>query len=108
MGELKEYLGCKIDRHIDDLGWIKLTQPVLLQSFEDEFEIEETGREAFTPAVAESVLNPDVPAEEVIYKEEYLKYRTGTSKLLHVIRWSRPNIWNATRELQAKFIILLC
>ena len=61
VGELKEYLGCKIDRHMDDVGWIKLTQPVLLQSFEDEFEMEETGREAFTPAVAES--------EEVISEE---------------------------------------
>ena len=58
---------------MDDVGWIKLTQPVLLQSFEDEIEMEETGREAFTPAVAESVLNPDVPAEEVISEEEYSK-----------------------------------
>ena len=99
VGELKEYLGCKIDRHMDGVGWIKLTQPVLLQSFEDEFEMEETGREAITPAVAGSVLNPDVPAEEVISKEEHSKYRTGTGKLLHVTRWSRPDIWNATREL---------
>ena len=83
---------------MEDVGWIKLTQPVLLQSFEDEFEMEETGREAFTPAVAGSVLNPDVPAEEVISKEEHSKYRTRTGKLLHVTRWSRPDIWNATRD----------
>ena len=99
VGELKEYLGCKIDRHMDDVDWVKLTQPVLLQSFEDEFKMEETGREVFTPAVTGSVLNSDVPAEEVISNEDHSKYRTGTGKLLHVARWSRPDIWNATREL---------
>ena len=61
--------------------------------------MEETGRKVFTPAVTGSVLTPDVPDEEIISKEEHSKYRTGTSKLLHVTRWSRPDIWNATREL---------
>ena len=75
---------------MNDVGWIKLTQLVLLQIFEDEFEMNETGREAITPAVAD---------EEVLLKEEHSKYRTGTDKLLHVTRWSRPDIWNATREL---------
>ena len=77
---------------MEDVGWIKITQPVLLQSFEDEFEMEETRREAFTPAVAGSVLNSDVPDEELISKERHLKYRTVTGKLLHVTRWSRPDI----------------
>ena len=54
--------------------------------------MEETGREAFTPTAVGLVLNPDVPAEEVISKEEHSKYRTGTGKLLHVTRWSRPDI----------------
>ena len=92
VGELKEYLGCKIDRHMEDVGWIKITQPVLLQSFEDEFEMEETRKEIFTPAVAGLVLNSDVSDEELISKEEHLKYRTGTGKLLHVTRWSRLDI----------------
>ena len=99
VGELKEYLGCNTDWHMEDVWWIKLTQPELLQSFEDEFEMEETWRKVFTPAVTGLVLTQDMPDEEVISKEEHSKYRTGTGKLLHVTRWSRPDIWNATREL---------
>ena len=30
VGELKECLGCKVDRHMENMGWIKLTRPVLL------------------------------------------------------------------------------
>ena len=36
VGEMKEYIGCKIDRKG---GQLKLTQPVLLQSFIDEFHL---------------------------------------------------------------------
>jgi hypothetical protein len=34
-GELNEYIGCKVDCDMED-GSIKLTQPVLMQSYEDE------------------------------------------------------------------------
>ena len=34
MGELNEYAGCKIERTSESM---KFTQPVLLQSFKDEF-----------------------------------------------------------------------
>ena len=98
-GELKEYLGYKSDRHMNDMGQNKLIQTVLLQIFEDEFEIEETRREAITKTVTGSVLNQDLPAKELLSKEEHSKYRTGTGKILHVIIWSRPDIWNTTREL---------
>ena len=36
IGEMKEYVGCKIDRTEDQM---KMTQPVLIQSLEDEFEV---------------------------------------------------------------------
>ena len=36
IGESTEYIGCKIER---GKGWMKLTQPVSLQSFEDEFDL---------------------------------------------------------------------
>jgi hypothetical protein len=39
LGELNEYVGCKIDR---DEDYIKFTQPVLIQSYEDEFELNKT------------------------------------------------------------------
>jgi len=30
---------------------------------------------------------------------EQTKYRSGVGKLLHIMRWSRPEIYNAVREL---------
>ena len=38
VGELKEYVGCKIDRNWERKE-IKITQPVLLQSYKDEFKL---------------------------------------------------------------------
>jgi hypothetical protein len=37
-GEMKECVGCKVDHNRQE-RWIKLTQPVMIQSFEDEFEL---------------------------------------------------------------------
>ncbi len=52
-GEIKEYVGCKIVR---DGRELKFTQPVLLQSYTDEFEL--PTREFATPAVPGSVRKP--------------------------------------------------
>ena len=46
VGELSKYIGCKVDKHKDS---IKLTQPVLLQSFKDKFQVTET-KAPMTPA----------------------------------------------------------
>ena len=43
VGELREYIGCKLDWN-EDKRWIKITQPVLLQSLKDEFEFEILGQ----------------------------------------------------------------
>ena len=60
IGEVNEYLGCKIDINKEE-GSLKMTQPVLLQSYSDEFNLPETGRVSNIPAVAGSVLSPEVP-----------------------------------------------
>jgi hypothetical protein len=52
MGELNEYVGCKIDRDEDS---VKFTQPVLIQSYEDEFYLNKT-RQVFTSAEQGKVL----------------------------------------------------
>ena len=77
-------------------GWMKLTQPVLLQSFTDEFEL--PTQKAMTPAVPGDVLQKsgDEPGMDA---ESQTKYRSGVGKLLHMMRWSRPEILNAVREL---------
>ena len=85
IGEINEYLGCKIDWNWEDKQ-LRLTQPVLLQSYEDEFELPPTGRSTNTPALAESVLSPDFPNEERVVQEVHSSNRTGVGKLLHVAR----------------------
>jgi hypothetical protein len=98
VGELTEYVGCKIERDKDS---IRLTQPVLLQSFEDEFEIPMFS-EVRTPAVAGQVLQSGSEGA-IVSAEEQTTYRSGVGKLLHLMRWSRPEIQNAVRELSRFF-----
>jgi hypothetical protein len=52
IGELTEYVGCKVERTKD---YVRFTQPVLLQSYVDEFSIK-SGRSVRTPAETGKVL----------------------------------------------------
>ena len=92
-GEMKEYVGCKIER---DGRTLKFTQPVLLQSFSDEFEL--PSRRYNTPAAAGTVLIPGTEAE-LLNGMETTKYRSGVGKLMHMMQYSRPEIYNAVRDL---------
>ena len=76
---------------------MKLTQPVLLQSFEDEFKLPD-GHAPNTPAVPSTILRDVEERNQVDYKEQKI-FRSGVGKLLHLKRWSRPEIGNAVREL---------
>ena len=91
-GEMKEYVGNKITK---SGGMMKLTQPVLLQSFEDEFEFKRDTK-VMNPAVPGTVLHP---TESKLSNDDQFLYRSGTGKLLHLMKWSRPEIGNAVREL---------
>ena len=53
VGEFKKYVGCILNQ---DKQSIKFTQPVLLQSFSDGFDI--SNKQPCTPAEAGSVLAP--------------------------------------------------
>ena len=55
VGELKEYVRCKVDYNHEE-GWIKLTQPVLMQSYTDEFDLLPEGETPRTPATPGGVL----------------------------------------------------
>ena len=95
VGEVREYVGCKIDRDTQD-GSMKFTQPVMLQSFKDEFE---TGqRKPNTPAEAGTVLAKCSEGAKVGNKR-HMYFRQGVGKLLHMTRWSRPEVQNSVREL---------
>ena len=99
IGELNEYVGCKIVRNHNS---IQLTQPVLIQSFRDEFAIEDRGGEVSTPAVAGQILMKG-PEELYVGGEEQSKYRSGVGKLMHLMRWSKPEILNSVRDLSRFF-----
>ena len=96
VGELKEYVGCKIDRNMEE-GSIKLTQPVLMQSYSDEFNLPE-GAAPNTPAIPGTMMHRS-ETEEVLNEEEQFKYRSGPGKLLHMMKWTRPEVLNAVGEL---------
>ena len=95
VGDVVEYVGNKID-WIN--GGIRFTQPVLLDSFKDEFDLDTVKEKPVTPFPAGTVL-VDGNGEGLIDKQGQSKYRTGVGKLLHIMRWSRPDIYNAGREL---------
>jgi len=94
-GPIQEYLGCKID-YDKRLRFMKITQPVLLQSFVDEFDLPE-GQIPRTPAIPGSVLIRD-EKDTLLDEEMAKKYRSGVGKLLYMVK-SRPEIRNAVREL---------
>ena len=95
VGELQEYVGCKVEYDKVN-GTMKLTQSVLLQSFEDEFEL--PIRTFTTPMAPGQVLvgkGAPVGVSETVHRQ----YRKGVSKLIHLGKYSRPIIANTVREL---------
>ena len=95
IGELKEYVGCKVEYDRED-GWMKLTQPVLLQSFDDEFNLDGVVGECATPASPNTML---VDGDPKLEEDEHSNYRKGVGKLIHLSKYSRPGILNSVREL---------
>ena len=76
---------------------MKLTQPVLLQSFEDEFDLPDV-KTPNTPAAPGEVLCSRTKTS-TLNNEMQTKYRYGTGKLLHLMKWLRPDVLNSVREL---------
>ena len=77
------------------MGVSSNTQPVLIQSFIDEFDL--PGEKPVTPALHGDQLKKE---EDIITEEEHMKYRTGVGKLLHLIKYSQIDCLNRIiREL---------
>jgi hypothetical protein len=79
-------------------GSPRLNQPVLLQSFSDEFELPVGGETPRTPATPGTVLQKGEVSDEVDEKEKFT-YRSGVGKLLHMMKWTRPETLNSICEL---------
>ena len=91
-GALNECVGVKVERKDDEL---KLTQPVLVQSLEDEFGVPKNVPKHLPAPPGKELLSDGerlIPAEEKIY-------RSGVGKLLFIMRYSRPDVLNVVREL---------
>ncbi|KAL7572430.1 hypothetical protein ACA910_006609 [Epithemia clementina (nom. ined.)] len=97
VGPLTDYVGNKIEVNKED-GWAQITQPVLLQSFCDEFTFAEPASKPKPPAVPGSVLREGDPGES-FGPAEQKEYRSGVGKFLFLMVWSRPDILNAVRDL---------
>ena len=95
-GVLNEYIRCKLDWNREQRT-IKLTQPVLLQSLKDEFDITK-GQKPATPAEPGSILTMEKDAQ-IMKESDQKTYLSGIGMLLHMMKWSRPEISNAAREL---------
>lgn len=100
VGEMKEYVGCKVDWNKEE-RYMKISQPVLLQSYSDEFDLSEISNNVRTPAEASVVLQPTTDESKVSVAMQR-QYRKGVGKLLHMTRWSRPEMQNAVRELSRR------
>ena len=96
IGPVQEYVGCKVEFDWAQ-GEAKFTQPVLIQSLRDEFGIV-PDNDANTPATPGEVLCPG-PPENYLSHLRMARYRSGVGKLLYLMKWTRPDIQNAVREL---------
>ena len=76
---------------------MKLTQPVMVQSFQDEFELNAHGKYPMTPSEPGKLLSKG-ENKVTVSKEEQKTYISGVGKMLHMIHWSRPDILNPICE----------
>jgi hypothetical protein len=96
IGNIDKYVGCKLERNWKE-RWLRFKQPVLLQSYNDEFDLGDKSAPS-TPADSGTQLMPCTGHNGFSDKQQTM-YRKGTGKLLHMMQWSRPEILNPVREL---------
>lgn len=97
-GELKEYVGNKIEitRDSNGLGRAKITQPVLIQKLEQEFY--DGGPTPRTPAAPGTVLLKNDGSESLVGSDA-TRYRSGTALAMYTMQWSRCEYMNGARDL---------
>jgi hypothetical protein len=93
---LEEFLGNKIEIDYEHKT-MQFTQPVLLQSLKDEFVLKKT--KTTLPTSAGTILSYKNEGVKYLSAEKQREFRSGVGKLLHLAKWSRPEIKNAVREL---------
>ena len=95
IGEMKEYIGTKIS--IDPCNnTLKIIQPVLVQSLNDEFNFAELNSKPETPAMARTHLMSSGPK---LCGAVQMRYCSDMGKLLYLVKWSQLEIANSIQEL---------
>ena len=87
VGEMHEHVGCRVERNREE-GWIRLTQPVKIQKFVNECNIDiKSNRIASTPAEPVSVLRKEGIGDDdnILSPEEQSRHRSATSIILYVM-----------------------
>jgi transposase InsO family protein len=99
LGKLENFIGCKlIENEARDTIWIH--QPKLFKHLEQAFgKLVEDVREYKTPAAPKTTIVRPQPGDPLISVEKQKMYRSGVGMLLYLVKHSRPDISNATREL---------
>jgi hypothetical protein len=85
-----------MDRDVEE-GSVKLTQPALMRSHGDEFDPPE-GETPDVPATPGTALRKGA-VDEAMSEEEQFKCKSATGKLSRTMKWTRPEILSAVREL---------
>ena len=86
IGELKEYVGCKIERDKERKS-LKISQPVIIQSFEDEFGVK-PDLKLETPASHGDIFVPGELSDQMSAEKQKV-YCLGMGKLLlYLSKWS--------------------
>ena len=96
-GAFEEYVGCKVLYGDNELF---LHQSDLIRKIEKNFGDDlKSGRNYTTPGTpGQGVVRPK-EGEKLIDKDQQTKYRSGVGMLLFLVKYSRPDIANAVREL---------
>ena len=94
-GALTDFLGCKLTIDLKERSCL-ITQPVLIQSFKDEYKPSDTA--VPLPANPGTVLRK-AGEHDGIDKQLQKEYRGRVGRILHMAAWSRPDIANTTREV---------
>jgi phage terminase small subunit len=76
---------------------MKLTQPVMLQSFTNEFGVKKDVKANLPAKPGQILIHGD--GNDVLDEETHTKYRLGVGKLHYLATWLRPDTLNAVREV---------
>ncbi len=101
LGNMTEYIGCKIERS-DSTRAIKIKQPVLVQSPQDESDLPD-GVPPTTPAKPGMTFTTK-PEEGQLSTDKHTNYRAGIGKLQHLVKNSQPDIRNAVCKRSQQLI----